>query len=182
MRTFLKRLCSRIERKVKSKKKLRHFIGDMRIDFRYEGEQRWVNKIWLLRTCWIEYEESDGEFRRTIITLEADGKGPCDWYLGVVIPKSVRKMNKREKKRRDSFVGALKTALDAGSGTGDEDWYVWWDSVDNKWKDWNPLLPELQRESENDKGGEITDYFVDTFTDVAMKAIPVINRFEGKGT
>ena len=181
-RTFLKHLCSRIERKVKSKKKLRHFIGDMRIDFRYEGEQACKNRIWLFRTCWLEYEEADYDgFCRTLITLEAEGKGPSDWYLGVVIPKAVKNMTKPEKKRRDSLIGVLKTQLDPGGGTGDEDWYPWWDYVDDKWKDWNPLLPELQRESENDKGGEITDYFVDKFTEVAMKAIPVINKSEGEG-
>ena len=180
-RTFLEHLCSRIERKVESEGKLRGFIEDMHIGFRYVGEQRWVNKIWLLRTCWVEFEEADDEFRRTIITLEADGEGPCNWYLGVAIPKSVKYMKKGEKKRRNSFIGALKTELDAGSGTRDQDWYVWWDWVDDKWKNWNPLLPELRRESESDKGGEITDYFVDKFTEVAMKAIPVINKFEGKG-
>ena len=182
-RTFLKHLCSRIERKVKSKEKLRRSIGDMRIDFRYKGELAYKNRIWLFRTCWLKYKEADYYgFCRTLITLEAEGKGPFNWWLGVVIPKAVKNMTRPEKKRRDSLIGDLKTQLDPGSGTGDEDCYVWWDSVDNKWKDWNPLLPELQRESENDKGGEITDYFVDKFTDVAMKAIPVINRFEGKGT
>ena len=114
--------------------------------------------------------------------LSADGKGPSDWYIGVAIPKSITKMKKGEKKRRESLVEALTTELDAGSGSGDDYWLAWWDWVDDKWKDWNPLLPELQRESENDKGGEITDYFVDKFSDVAMKAIPVIDKFEGEAT
>ena len=179
-RTFLNHLCSRIERKVKSKKKLRLFIGDIRIGFRYEGEQTYKNRIWLFRTCWIEYKKADYYgFRRTFITLEAEGKGPFAWYFGVVIPKSVEHMNKLERQRRDSLIEDLETQLDAGGSTGKEDWYPWWDYVDEKWKNWNPLLTELQRESENDKGGEITDYFVDKFTELAMKAIPVINKIEG---
>ena len=91
-------------------------------------------------------------------------------------------MTNGEKERRASLIRALKTELDAGSGSGNEHWLAWWDWVDDKWTDWNPLLPELQKESEDDKGGEITNYFVDQFTKVAMKAIPVINEIEGEAT
>ena len=181
-RRFLKRLRFRIERKIEGDGDLHHSIGDIRVDFRYEGEKKNENGIWLYRKCWIKYENTDYQFRRTAILLEADGEGPLDWWICVVIPKSTKNMERREKKRRKSLVDALKTALGDGCGYGDEDWWVWWDWVDDQWKDWNPLLPELQRESEHDEGGEITNYFVDKFTEVAMKAIPVINKIEGEGT
>ena len=71
--------------------------------------------------------------------------------------------------------------LKLAAGSGEEDFWVWWDWVDDQWKDWNPLVPELRRESEDNKGGEITNYFVDKFIEVAMKAIPVINKIEGEG-
>ena len=181
-RRFLERLHSRIERKMEADGNLHHSIGDMRVGFQYVGEKANENQIWLYRTCWIEYEETDYKFRRTAILLEADGKGPYDWYIGVAIPKSIRKMTNGEKERRASLIRAIETELDAGSGSGNEHWLAWWDWVDDKWTDWNPLLPELQKESEDDKGGEITNYFVDQFTKVAMKAIPVINEIEGEAT
>ena len=181
-RRFLERLCSRIKRKIEGDGNLRHTIGDTCVGFQYVGEKAEANQIWLYRTCWAEYKEADRKIRRTAILLEAEGKGPFDWYIGVLIPKSVKKVTEQEKKRRESFIGALTTVLDAGSGSGNEYWLAWWDWVDDKWKDWNLLLPELQRESKDHEGGEITNYFVDRFTEVAMKAIPVINKFEGEGT
>ena len=51
--------------------------------------------------------------------------------------------------------------------------------MDDRWRNWNPLLPDLQRESETEEGGEITNYFVDRFAEVATKAIPAINEIEG---
>ena len=132
---------------------LRHTIGDACVGFQYVGEKADENYIWLYRTCWIEYQETDQEIRRTFILLGAEGKGPSDWYIGVLIPKSIKNMTRREKERRESLIGALATELDAGSGSGNEHWLAWWDWVDDKWKDWNPLLPELQRESEDDEGG-----------------------------
>ena len=181
-RRFLERLRSRIKRKIEDDENLRHTIGDMGDGVQFLGEQKNENMLWMYRKCWIKYKNTDYQFRRTAILLEADGKGPFDWCIGVAIPKSTENMKKREKKRRESLVDALTAELDAGSGSGDENWWVWWDLVDDQWKDWNPLVPELQRESEDDKGGEITNYFVDKFIEVAMKAIPVINKFEGEGT
>ena len=46
---------------------------------------------------------------------------------------------------------------------------------------WSNLVPELHWECENN-GGEITDYYVDTFVDLAANAIPVIDRAEGTET
>ena len=175
---FLERLRSRIEQKIN----LHRSIGDIRVGSQYDGEQKHTNRIWLYRKCWTRCKNNHYPFQRTAIVLEAAGKGPSDWWICVVIPKSIKDMKKRKKKLRESLVDDLKIELGDGCGYVGEDWWAWWDWVDDKWKDWNPLLPELQRESEHDKGGEITNYFVDKFIEVAMKAIPVINKFERKGT
>ena len=180
-RRFLERLRSRIELKLRDDGTLHRSIDDIHVGCKYAGEHSYSNQIWLYRTCWVEYKEGDYDIPCTTILLEAEGKGPFEWYIGVRIPKSMEKMTNREKKRRDFLIRALKTELDAGSGSGNEHWLAWWDWVDDKWKDWHPLLPDLQRESESAEGGEITNYFVDRFTEVATKAIPAINEIEGDG-
>ena len=149
----------------------------MHVVCKYVGEKSYSNQIWLYRTCWVEYEEREYEIPRTAILLEAEGKSPYDWYVGVRIPKSIKKMTNGEKERRDTLIKALESALDIGGGAGDL--WAWWDWVDGRWLNWNPLLPDLQRESEKEKGEEITNYFVDRFTEVATKAIPTINEIEG---
>ena len=177
---FLQRLRSRIEMKLRDDGNLHHSIDDMRVGCRYVGDQTYSNQIWLYRTCWVEYKEAEYDIpRTTAILLEAEGKGPYDWYVGVRIPKSIKKMTNGEKKRRDSLIRALESELDVGGGA--EDWWAWWDWVDDRWLNWNPLLPDLQRESEKEAGGEITNYFVDRFTEVATRAIPAINKIEGNG-
>lgn len=110
-RRFLERLCCRIKRKIEDDGDLHHSIGDVRVGFRYVGEKADENYIWLYRTCWIEYQETDQEIRRTVILLGADGKGPSDWYIGVLIPKSIKNMTRREKERRESLIGALATGV-----------------------------------------------------------------------
>ena len=175
-RRFLERLRSRIELKLRGDGTLHHSIGDMHVGCKYVGEQSYSNQIWLYRTYWVEYEEAECDIPRTAILLEAEGKGPYDWYVGIWIPKSIKKMTNGEKERRASLIKALESALDIGGGA--EDSWAWWRWVDDRWLNWNPLLPDLQRESEKEEGGEITNYFVDRFTEVATKAIPAINEIE----
>ena len=180
-RTFLERLCSRIERKLKDDKDLKGFASDMRVDCKYEGEKRWSKRIWLYRNRWFEYSGADGELPRTAILLEADGKGPEDWRIGVRNPVPESGMGRVEEKlRREHLVELLRTGL--GDGRGSIDWWPWWDWADERWRNWNVLLPALQRENEGLQDGEITDYFVDKFNWVATKAIPIINEVEGLDT
>ena len=170
---FLERLRSRIERKLMDDR-------NMHVGCRYVGEQPYSNEIWLYRTCWVEYKEAEYDIPRTAIILEAEGEGPFEWYVGVRIPKSVKIMTNIEKRRRDFLINDLKSELDIGGGDGGN-WLAWWDWVDDRWRNWNSLLPDLQKEYEKEEGGEITNYFVDRFTEVATKAIPAINKIEGDG-
>ena len=174
---FLTRLRCRIARKLRDDRNLHHCFGDMHVGCKYSGDRSYSNQVWLYRTCWVEYEEAAYDIRRTAILLEAEGKGPYDWYIGVRVPRSAKKMTNEEKKRRDELTRNLESEL--GVGGGREDWWAWWDWVDGRWHNWNPLLPDLQRESETEDGGEITKYFVDRFIEVATRAIPAINKIEG---
>ena len=80
--------------------------------------------------------------------------------------------------QRRSLDIALEKEL--GHSKRKDDGYPWWDWVDKDKRNWNSLVPVLQKENEGD-GSEVTRYFVDTFIDIAKKAIPVINQIEGEG-
>ena len=176
-RRFLEHLRDRIEQE--AKEKLSQF-DDILVGCKYGGEKRWVNRLWLYRRSWCYYgvEKSDSN-RRTSIRLEADSHGPNGWCVGVSSPMSVRDMNDTEKNRR-SVLDSRLTRILSGGKQGDHHWPVWvW--ADESRRDWNVLLPDLHREC-GANGGEITDYFVSTFLDVAAKAIPIIDKVEGTET
>ena len=164
---FLKGLCSQIETVVKEHGKLKEYAHDIQVDHRYEGEKGRSN-IWLYRDCWARYEvEQSDSNQRTSIRLESNKAGPNGWYIGVSSPIS------KELQQRLNI--ALKEEL--GRGRCESRW-PWWNYVDDRdKKHWNSLVPDLHQECE-DNDGEITRYFVDKFTEIAEKAIPVINDIE----
>ena len=87
---------------------------------------------------------------------------------------SVDEMANGDKERRQRLVIELKNKLDRGKK---DSWWPWWEGVDEDKSNWNSLVPDLHQECE-EQGGEITRYFVDKFTEIAEKAIPVINDIE----
>ena len=176
-RRFLEHLCNRINQE--AKKELPQFADDIRVGYKYGGEKRNVNALWLFRRSWHHYDmdvEKSSANGRTSIRLDADGYGPNRWCIGVMSPMSVRDMSEAEKKRRSVLDSRLKGIFNGGKQ--DALWWPVWVWVDESRRDWNPLLPELHRECEAN-GGEITDYFVSTFLNVAAKAIPIIDKVEG---
>ena len=170
---FLKQLCSQIETAVKEHEKLKEFVGGMQIGHEYKGEDG-RSSIWLYRDCWARYEVEQSDSNQCAsIRLESDRDGSDGWYIGVLSPRSLDETNgDRERRTR------LRTELENKLGRGQEEsWWPWWDWVDH-YKDWNSFVPNLHQECK-DNDGEITRYFVDKFTEIAEKAIPVINGIEG---
>ena len=172
---FLKQLCRRVERK--AKEEMPEFGNDVRVEYKYGGERRWVNRLWLYRTSWTKYEvEKSDSNERTTICLDADGKGPNGWYFGVLSPLSVEEMADRDNERRLLLDGALKEALDVGHRSR---WWPWWKWVDERYKNWDYLIPDLHRECKEGNDGEVMEYFVDLLVGTAEKVIPIINKIEG---
>ena len=58
-------------------------------------------------------------------------------------------------------------------------YYPCWKEVDEKYRDWNPLIPQMDEEV-REGGGEITNYFVGKFKEIADQAIPIIDRIDGR--
>ena len=167
---FLKRLCSQIETEVKEK--LKEFANDMQVCPTYVG--RW-SSISLYRDCWAQYEvkRSDSK-RRTSIKLQADKDGANGCYIGVCSPMAVDEMAHGDKERRQRLDRELKNKLDRGKKDA---WWPWWNWVEDDKRNWNSLVPVLHQENEGG-GREVTRYFVNKFTEIAEKALPMIDAIE----
>ena len=183
---FLKRLCSRIEASVKEK--LKGFAEDMRVDYT-SGNKEYRSTVWLYRECWAQYSETEEQkrypymrSRRTSILLQNQSKGPNKWGIGVSSPMSKEKMAGEDKERRQRLDSELERAV-VGSESAERTaraypYWPWYVKVDRSKENWDLLVPDLQQECK-DNAGKITSYFVDKFTDIALKAIPIINDIEG---
>ena len=169
---FLEQLCSRIEKA----EQLQKFAQDMHVLCDYDGESKYSCAVWLYRKCWTPYSsaqsDSDG---RTSIGLNAQGTGPNGWIVGVCSPIEESNMANEEKERRKCLDEKLTEQLDLNRSSP-----MWprWDWVDKDKRDWDSLVPDLHQECK-EEGGEITKYFVDRFTEIAVKAIPIIDEIEG---
>ncbi len=71
---------------------------------------------------------------------------------------------------------ALRTAL----GESEKRYKVWpwWQWVDERYRKWDTLIPNLNSEC-NAGDGDIMNYFVEKFSVVEEAAIPIIDRYEG---
>ena len=173
---FLEHLCRCIKQKVT--KISADIAGEITVECKYRGDDRWRNRLWLYCDSWVQYSKRESDSNgRTSIRLEADGKAASGWLYGVSSPLPVGQMNEAEKDRRERLDTKLEQALALGGRT---DRWPQRTRADNRMSNWNDLVPELQRECEARKG-EITSYFVDAIVDVAVKAIPVVNEIEGSG-
>ncbi len=172
---FLKRLCSRIETSVKENETLKEFADDMHIDYKYE-DKAWKTNVWLYRECWTQYRVEQQLHGRTSITLSNEHAGPNGWGFSVSSPMSREEMPAELKERRQRLDTKFVSAFGCGRITDRCPW--WWDKVDEDKKNWSSLVPDLHQECK-EQSDEITKYFVDKFTEIAVKAIPVINDIEG---
>ena len=170
---FLEQLRSRIETAVKEK--LKDSASDIEVDCDYNGESRYSCAVWLYRKCWTPYSGAQSDSAgRTSIGLQAQGTGPNDWYIGVCSPMDKNEMAGEDEVRRQCLDEKLKEQFALGRST------PWWprvDRVDKDKRDWDSLVLDLHQECK-EEGGEITRYFVDRFTEIAEKAIPIIDDIE----
>ena len=133
------------------------------------SEGRW-SYICIRRKGWRKYD-ADKPF--TWLYMEDQATGGADWKIGVVSPppSSVSRDDRERRDRLQEELGKL----------GKKQSTLWpcWERVDEKYRDWNSLIPRMDDELQNG-GGEITDYFVGKFKEIADKAIPIIDRIDGR--
>ena len=112
---------------------------------------------------------------RTSVALNTQAVGPNGWIVGVLSPISADGMEDSDRERRERLERKLKNTLDDLDKT--QPFWPRWDWVREDKRNLNSLIPDLHDEYEKD--GEITRHFVDTFVEIAEKAIPIINEIEG---
>ena len=57
--------------------------------------------------------------------------------------------------------------------------WPWWKYVDERYRNWDYLVPDLYRECDQGDRGEVMEYFVDLLVGTAKRVIPIINKIEG---
>lgn len=174
---FLDRVCSRI----RAAEALEPYAEDLHVESAYGGDTAKSNCIWLYRDRWAAYPVSDTSTPpqtqgRIAILIRTDGRELRDWIFGVRRPTPKGDLADDERIRRNRLSPQLLSAL--GPSRSRSDWWPWWVYADEDKRHWNPLVPALHRECQAEDDGDITRYFVDTFVDCAVKAIPVIDEIE----
>ena len=167
-RGFFNKLFARIQQAASKNK----FWDDLEVE--KTDDSHW--HIQLYRECWKKCRISlhnDSYDKRSLPA------GLSEWYIGVYLGEgeNIEEMEEKDKKLWQELADDLKGEFKRGVKCGEYGW-LWWEWVDDKYKDWHSIFLDLAKElkGEDDK---IMNYFVNEFIKVADTAIPVINKFEG---
>ena len=125
---------------------------------------------------WRQYRNAPNpEWSRTGLILEANRVGGNDWYIGIQSPVRKSDMSTDDLKRRKRIEKRLNRESKISAP---DEWWPWCEPVDERYRNWDALIPDLHRELQQD-GGEITDYFVNKFVEIAEFAKPILDDIEG---
>ena len=177
---FLRHLCDSIRQK--ANEELPKLPGGLDVDYVYERKRTrktWRYWVSLSGRRWCHYSNpAEQGCTQTSIKLNNEGNGPWAWGIGVCSPTERENMLPEDCERRDLIQAELEPKFPRGRNTAR--WPRWKAvQLNEEMTYWWPLVPELHRECKSG-GGEVTDYFVEKFIDVAREAIPVINKIEGE--
>ena len=136
------------------------------------GQKRYESYIYIRRGAWKPYLV-DGEERFTVVRMQADSKEDADWCIGVSSP-AVGRVSEDDRERCESLRNELgKLGMRQSVG------WPCYEYVDEKYRNWNPLVPQMHEELQMKGGGEITAYFVGKFKEVADRMILIIDNIDG---
>ena len=121
--------------------------------------QRRTSYLYIYKTSW----------QAAQIRLEAYSHRNDNWCIGVL------STNKRLSDS-EQLDAALRDIV--GESEKKNQYWPWWQWVDEKYRNWDALIPALKQECDKG-GGEITSYFVKKFADIAKEAIPIIDQYDG---
>ena len=137
------------------------------------GKKRNESYIYIYRKRWRPYVVDGGQEEHTQICMQAESPNGTNWSIGVWSPASSR-VSRDDLERSEKLheeIGNLAKKLEKDQV--DPEW-PWWEWIDEEYRDWNSLIPELHEEvAEGD--GAITDYFVRKFNQIADE----IDRIDG---
>ena len=128
------------------------------------------------RPQWRQYQNApEPEWSRTSLCLQAEQSRGNDWYIGIYSPVSKSEMSADDLTRRERIEERLNDEMKISAP--DDEW-PWFEHVDARYRNWDLLIPDLHRELQQN-GGEITDYFVNKFVEIAGFATPILDDIEG---
>lgn len=158
-------------------------IADRLTALGYTSDWKYSDKPWKswVRAClpqWREYQTpEDPEWSRTCIAIENGEKGGNDWIIGIWSPLPKSKMLADDTARRTQIEDRLALELKKQTHRPDDLW-PWYEYVDERYRHWDTLVPAMHRELQHG-GGEITNYFVGKFKELAEFATPILDDIEG---
>ena len=135
---------------------------------------RW-SYMWIGRKGWRPYMV-DGQEWFTRLYMEANSTGATNWCIGIASAPA-----NRVSKGGQARIKELREELGKLGKYQQSNWPCW-EWVDERYRDWNPLIPQMDEELRKDDGelGEIAAYFVHKFKEIADQAIPIIDRIDGR--
>lgn len=149
---------------------------DFHVKCRYGHQKKNASALWMTRDAWMRYDDPPPNLeRRNAIRLQSEGRGRNGWFWGVPSLKSPGDRTETEKERHEKLCTALERhGLSLANEKGD--WWPQWEYL-SRYKNWDPLVPELYEECEAGDG-PITTYYVDGLLKIAQRAVPAINEVE----
>ena len=171
---FLEMLRSKIEGSLKER--LECPAQGLKVQCEYTGGEGYGSWLSIYRCSWKPYQAGEGWWekigKRAAIFLQCDRKGPDDWWYAIVLPVKEGKLANDDERRR--FTETQKINQDwSAIGRGG---YAW---ADNRFRHWAKLMPELDKEC-NDDAGKVCEYYVDAIVKLAVHAIPHIDKIESE--
>lgn len=141
------------------------------MDCRYVAWGKRGNWLCMFSKSWESASDFDsGQIHDQNTQLRLESTPLSNWYIGIC-----------SRTLPGEAVTELKAKLPPGEkGHGGRYW-IWWQWIDKRYRNWDDLIPLLRREC-NGEGGEegrkVLEYFVEKFAEIAKVAIPVIDKCE----
>ena len=139
------------------------------------GKKRAESYMYIYRKSWRPFVV-DGKERLTTIYMQAEAREGTNWDIGVFLP-AVSRVSEEDRERCRSLheeIGELSRKL----GKKQNDFWPWWEWIDEEYRYWDSIIPQLHEEVEAE-GGEITAYFVRKFKEIDDETRDIIDRICG---
>lgn len=141
------------------------------------SDKRWSSWVRACLPQWREYQNTQPPWSRTCLAIEAGDHRGNNWIIGVWSPLPKPKMSADDRARCTQIEDRLARELKK-KAEWDSDWWPWFEHVDDRFRHWDKWVPAMHRELQQN-GGEITDYFVGKFEEIAEVARPILDDIEG---
>ena len=163
---FMKKVAYSFPTKTKYK-----YPEDTQVDWSYS--QKGDGYVSMYRASWRSHKTTKGKQLTQICLRPNNNRHMSDFFIGVLTAN--KQLTDIEQEGWRKLDAALRRAL--GESERRYKVWPWWQWVDEKYGNWDTLIPTLSRECD-EGGGDVMSYFVEKFAVIAKAAIPIIDRYE----